>query len=126
PMSATRRHFLKASSTLAASLPLLRLPAAAAATAGPNVATPTPTGMSRGLLFDRADLPRIRANLALPRFDALRAQVLERDETADRRFLETELRLQNHVRDMARARVLLEQAAFAYVLTDERRHLDLA
>lgn len=125
-MSATRRHFLKVSSTLAASLPLLRMPASAAGDTRPRAGDPVSKNATRGLLFDRADLPRIRENLTLPRFEALRAQVLERDEAADRRFLETELRLHNRVRDLSRARLLLEHASFAHVLTGEKRHLDLA
>ena len=66
-MSATRRHFLKVSSTLAASLPLLRMPASAAGDTRPRAGDPVSKNATRDLLFDRADLPRITQPLLLLR-----------------------------------------------------------
>jgi hypothetical protein len=123
-MQPDRRTFLKSSALLAAALPLARSTAhAAPARPGTTAATPSP---HRGVLFDRADVARIRANLELPRLAAMRAQILESDLAADRRFLERELRLNNHVTDMARAREILERTSFAYALYEDQAQLAMA
>lgn len=119
-----RRTFLKSAGLLTAALPLL-------SRAAPGEATPHPGatedfGPGRGLLFDAADLPRIRANLELPRFRDLHATVFPADLAAELRFLRDEIRLENLVQDFARARKLLENAAFAFVLTRDAAQLELA
>ncbi len=119
----TRRTFLKTSATLAAALPLLRLPLGATeptAPAGPS------SGSARGLLFDATDLPRMRANLELPRFATIRAMLFDVDFAAETKFLLVELRLNNHVSDFMRAWKLIQNNAFAYVITGSPRHRDLA
>ena len=119
----SRRTFLKTSATLAAALPLVRLPVQAAETtpsAGPG------SGAARGLLFDRADLPRIRANLELPRLAEIRAMLLNVDFAAETKFLREELRLNNHVADFMRAWKLVQNCAFAHAVFGDQRQLDLA
>ena len=117
-----RRTFLKSAGVLA-TLPLLHRVAHGSEIAVPPDAQP---GGKRGLLFDADDIPRIRANLESPRFADLHALVFPADMAANERFLRDELRLENLVVDMARARKLLECAAFAYVLTRDPRQLALA
>ncbi|MDP2136767.1 MAG: heparinase II/III family protein [Candidatus Didemnitutus sp.] len=119
----TRRTFLKTSATLAAALPLLRIPLGAADSPAPAGASP---GAARGLLFDAADLPRMRANLELPRFAAVRAMLFEVDFAAETKFLREELRLNNHVADFMRGWKLIQNNAFAYALTGSEQHRDLA
>ena len=124
-MLSNRRRFLQSSALFAAALPLSRT-ALAAATPPPRAATASAAPPSGGLLFDPADLPRIRANLELPRLAAMRKEVLESDLDADRRFLTEELRLHNRVTDMARARTILERTAFAFALFQDQRQLAVA
>lgn len=127
----TRRSFLKTSATLAA-LPLAVGPLAAASAAPasssktPSGSDALPPGPTRGLLFDRSELPRIRANLELPRLADLRTQLLNVDFAAETKFLREELRLNNHVADFMRAWKLVEHCAFAHVVWGDPRQLDLA
>ena len=117
-----RRMFLKSAGVLA-SLPLL----GRAMTGSESPVTPAvQPSRTRGLLFDAEDIPRIRENLAAPRFAEMRAQVFPAEMDANEHFLRDELRLENLMVDMARARQLLEHAAFAYVLTKDQRQLALA
>lgn len=115
----SRRTFLKTTAALAA-LPLLRLPLSAG-----EAPVQSPAAGRRGLLFDAADLPRIRANLDLPRLAEVRAKLLEVDFAQETKFLH-ELRLNNHVADFLRAWQLVENCAFAYTVWGDRRQLDLA
>ena len=117
-----RRMFLKSAGVLA-SLPLL---GRAMTGSESPVAPAVPPRRVSGLLFDVEDIPRIRANLEAPRFAELRALVFPADMAANEHFLRDELRLENLTVDMARARQLLERAAFAYVLTKDQRQLSLA
>ncbi len=119
-MTTSRRTFLQTSAALAASLPFARL-----SSAQPGAA-PTQAGVKRGLFFDDADLPRIRANLDDPRFSEIRRQIYELDHAAARRFLRDELRLNDHVTDFARARALLEHAALSHKLRSDAESLETA
>lgn len=122
-MNTSRRAFLKTSATLAAALPLSRL--ATGATTG----TPPPSLPAdgrRGLLFDASDLPRIRANLELPRLSEVRASLLEIDFATELRFLRDEIRLNNHVADFLRVWKLVQNSAFAYAVWRDPRQLELA
>lgn len=118
-----RRTFLKRSAVLAASLPLLRLPLGAAET--PPATAPVP-GAARGLIFDPSELPRIRANLDLPRCAEVRSMLLDVDFAAEAKFLQDEVRFNNHVIDFGRVWKLVENCAFAYTVWGDRRQLDLA
>lgn len=81
---------------------------------------------SASLLFDANDLPRIRANLELPRFTELRASVFPSDLPAREKFLRDEVRLENLMYDMLKVRTYLEQAAFAYVVSRDPAQLAVA
>jgi len=120
--STTRRSFLKTTAALSASLPLTRLSAQTAPTSGAKSA---PSAQS-GLLFDRGDLPRIRANLELPRLAAVKEMLLKVNFAAETKFLREELRLTNHVTDFMRAWVLVQNCAFAHTIWGDPRQLDLA
>jgi hypothetical protein len=120
----TRRSFLKSSAALAAALPFARLPLSAAEPAA--TASVPAASLSRGLLFDPADLPRIRANLDLPRLAEVRATLLNVDFAVETKFLRDEMRLNNHVADFMRVWKLVENCAFAYVVWGDQRQLDLA
>jgi hypothetical protein len=118
-MNPTRRTFLKSSAFLAASLPLARFPLSAAEPA-PAAAAP---GASRGLLFDEADLPRIRANTQHPRFASLWAEMTGANLADDTDFLQNKVRFNNHVADMMRCRQIVERSAFVYAVTNDAAHL---
>ncbi len=119
----TRRTFLKTSAALAASLPFARLPLGAAE---PSAAPAPAPGAARGLLFDQSDLPRIRANLDLPRCAEMRATLRDIDFAAETKFLREELRLNNHVVDFGRAWKHTQNCAFAYAVWGDPRQLELA
>lgn len=86
----------------------------------------------RGLLFDAADLPRIRKNLASPRFAGLWREMSTMDQATDTShaaevaFLEKEMRFTNHASHMVRARAALERSAFNYAMHGGADDLALA
>jgi len=85
-----------------------------------------PFTKKRGLLFDESDLPRIRANVADPRFAECWQNLVSADLGADADFLEHHVRLNHHVDDMLRVRGILERTAFVYVVTADPRQLAVA
>jgi hypothetical protein len=118
----TRRTFLKSSAALAATLPFARLPLTAVE--NPGAASPSALTQKEGLLFAASDLPRIRANLDLPRCTGIRDMLLNVDFDAETKFLRDEIKMDNHVVDFARARRLVENCSFAHaVWGDQRQHL---
>jgi hypothetical protein len=118
-----RRTFLKSSAVLAATLPFARLPLGAAEkSAG---AASSGSAPKQGLLFDAADLPRIRANLDLPRCAEIRAQLLDVDFAAETKFVREEARDNNHVADFMRLWKLVQNCAFAHAVWGDQRQLDL-
>jgi len=119
-MPHTRRDFLRTGLSLGA---LLALRSAAR---GVDAAPATTAAGRRGLLFDAADLPRLRATVQRPEFRAFWAFMTEVDFAAEERFLRTELKLTNHVTHMSRAQVCLMRSAFVHLLTPDPRHLALA
>lgn len=122
-MKQTRRTFLQTSSLLAATLPLAsRL----SAMANPDSTPAVSAGVKRGLLFDEADLPRIRANTTDPRYAALWQSMLAADMAEDRDWLEHKVRLRNHVVDLLRVQRILERTSFIYVVNRDPAQLALA
>ncbi len=118
-MNSTRREFLQRTGLTTAGLLLApRFQEAAAQVAAPS-AVP-------GLLWDAADLPRIKETLKLPRFQPFWKTLVEADKAADRTFLTNELKLNNHVAHFLRARQILERESFAYAVTGDTVHSDLA
>jgi Heparinase II/III-like protein len=118
-MNQSRRAFLQTASLAALALPVGRLAAA-------SPQEPAPPGKRRGLLFDREDLPRIRANAAHPRFASYWKGLVSADLADDTDFLLHHVRRNNHTADMLRVRTILERAGFVYVVTGEKRQLDIA
>lgn len=110
---------------MAAALPLLGRATEQTAIAGTEETAFQP-GPDHGLLFDAEDVPRIRANLESPRFAELRALIFPADLAANERFLRDELRMENLVVDMLRARQILERAALAYAVSRDAQQLALA
>jgi hypothetical protein len=80
----------------------------------------------RGLLFDADEVERMRETTRHPRFAPYWKSLSEADLASDMRFLEKELRLNNHVQDMLRARQILERSSFVYLITKSERHRDVA
>ena len=81
---------------------------------------------SQALLFDQSDISRIQATQKLPRFASYWKTMLEADLAADRKFLRTELRLNNHVADLLRARQILERSSFVYAINGDKNHLEIS
>ncbi len=84
------------------------------------------TAVKKGLLFDVGDLPRIRQTIAHPRFAPLWDSYVKADLAADKIFLLEELRLNNHVRHLARAWQTLERSSFVYAVNKDPGHLEIA
>lgn len=84
------------------------------------------TTARRGLFFDEADLPRIRANTTDPRFAEFWQSQLQVDVAADTKFLTEELKLTNHVTHLLRAQRILERASFIYLVNRDPKQLALA
>ena len=121
-MKQSRRAFLQTSTLLAAALPLARLRLGAAE---PGTPAPVP-GQHRGLLFDDADLPRIRANTRDPRYARLWQTMLAADVAADTDFLEHQVRLNNHRIDFLRCQKILERSAFIFLINRDPVQATLA
>jgi hypothetical protein len=121
----TRRTFLKSSAALAAALPFARLDLRGVETPAAAL-PPLPAGGRRGLLFDEADLPRIRANTQHPRFAAYWQSLLAADVAAATTFLTKELRTTNQVTHLLRAQQILDRAAFIYLVNRDPVQRDLA
>jgi hypothetical protein len=109
--------------TLAATFLLLALRGAVRAADPDRPATPA---APRGLLFDAADLPRLRANVQRPEFREFWAYMTGLDFAAEERFLTREINLRNHITDMSRAQVTAVRAAFMHLLHPDPRQLALA
>ena len=121
----TRRTFLKSSAALAAALPFARLDLSGAETPAAAL-PPLPAGGRRGLLFDEADLPRIRANTRHPRFAAYWQSLLAADIAAATTFLTKELRTTNQVTHLLRAQQILDRASFIYLVNRDPAQAGLA
>src|SRR5207249_11690941 len=120
-MKASRREFLHRSTLAAASICLGAQSAHAEIVPDEKKST-----MHRHLLFDGGDIPRILKTVQHPRFVEYWKSMKDADLVADTKFLRDELRLNNHVKDMLRARQVLERSSFVYRLTEDKRHLDVA
>ncbi len=111
----SRRQFIRLAGRAAAGLPLLPLA---------GRISPLLSGQDsprrQGLLFDAADLPRLRVALNHPRLKAYWDSVVHADLAADAEFLRSGVRLHNHVSDMLRVRMILERTSFAYAVTGDR------
>lgn len=119
-MPLPRREFLRTTLGLGALLALHGTVRAADVLAPGAAATP------RGLLFDAADLPRLRVNVRRPEFREFWQYLNTVDFAAEEKFLTTELRYTNHIVDMSRADIIMLRSAFLHLLFPDARHLALA
>ena len=117
PLNSTRRDFLQAGLSLSLLLGMRSVLRGASADSDP-AGTP-------GLMFDEADLPRLRATLAGPEFIGEWRAMQEPNFADDEKFLRHELRLNQPVPDLGRAANVLFRSAFVYRLTSDPRHLAL-
>ncbi|MEZ5278035.1 MAG: heparinase II/III family protein [Opitutaceae bacterium] len=81
---------------------------------------------SLGLLFDSAEVPRIRTTLQRPEFAAFWDGARRADLAADERFLREELRLNNPNSDLARAANILQRCAFVQAIESDPAQVALA
>jgi hypothetical protein len=77
---------------------------------------PSAPSLAHSLLFDRSDLPRIRATLQRPEFTAFWDSLRGADLADDERFLREELKLNEPNKDLLRAVNILQRCAFVQVL----------
>ncbi|MDB6093550.1 MAG: hypothetical protein JWM32_1112 [Verrucomicrobia bacterium] len=122
-MSHTRRQFLRSGFTFGAALIALR---GITSAGSESPAVGKKPGAARGLLFDDADLPRIRANVQRPEFREFWDFMTKVDFAAEEKFLTQELRFTNHITDMSRAQVIMLRSAFVHVITPDPKHVALA
>jgi hypothetical protein len=126
-MPTTRRDFLKLGAIAATALPLM--PEFGKALAGPEPhAVPTVPAPEApgGLLFDEADIPRMRLALAHPHVVPYWESIKGADLAADRNFIRNEAKLTNHSKDMLQVRQILERTSFVYALTGDGAQCDVA
>jgi hypothetical protein len=82
--------------------------------------------LTRGLLFDAEDLPRLQETIKHPRFAPYWNSLKDADLEKDKKFLREEMKLFNHVKDFLTARIILERTSFVYLLTKDERQLEVA
>ncbi len=110
-----RRTFMQAATTAAAGIAVTK-----------KISYGKGTPDAAHLFFDPAELSRLRQSWSLPVFREFTAQVLAVDLAADEKFLKKELDIQNHIRHLQRADIILQREAFAYLMTEEKSRLELA
>ncbi|GAB5561433.1 MAG: hypothetical protein SynsKO_30800 [Synoicihabitans sp.] len=120
-MHLPRRTFLRTSVGFAVALPFTRLQGQSATSGSSDASDRAP-----GLLFDPADLPRIRRNLEHPRLTTVREKLRNVDHAERLQFIRHESSLRNRVRHMREIREALENAAFAFAVWEDPRDLELA
>ncbi len=120
-MKTSRREFLQRGALAASGLYLSARNAKAEFLLAEDLASP-----EAGLLFDESDVPRILQTIKHPRFADYWKSMQYADLKNDLQFLKDELRLNNHVKDMLRARQILERSSFVYRLTHDKQHLEVA
>jgi hypothetical protein len=83
--------------------------------------------MAWGLYFDEADLPALRRRFSEDaRFRPLRDAMAARDGAAERRFLEADVRLNDHLDDLSRVAAIAQQRSFHALLTGDASSAGLA
>ncbi len=120
-MRASRRRFLSSAAATAAGIALSPWQALAG-----YIPTRSRGTDSRGMLFDKADVPRIRETLKLPRFAVYWSSLVDADLEADKKFLRTQVRMNNHAVDFLKVRQILERTSFVYTVGGDKRHLEVA
>lgn len=120
-MQSSRRRFLNAAALTAAGVALSPWKAIAG-----YIPSPAPGATSRGLLFDKADIPKIRETFKLPRFAPYWKSLIDANLEVDKKFLRTEVKLNNHAIDFLKVRQILERTSFAYTIAGDKRQLEVA
>ena len=93
----------------------------------PGCGTLTRDGLAYGLFFDAERLPALRRRFAEnENFASLREHLAAIDHAAERRFLETEIRYNDHLFDLRRIGATAPNLAFYYAMTGDRASGDLA
>ena len=123
-MPIPRRDFIRSSFGLGALFALRNL--AGAATTAPGTSPAPAAAAQPGLLFDAADLPRIRATVHRPEFAEFWDFMTKVDFAAEEKFLLHELSLNNRIAHMSRAQGIMMRSAFVHVLYPDPQHLALA
>ena len=118
-MQQTRRRFIQTTGIGLGALTAL------SPTLGADPAADVPGGGPR-LLFDRADLTRIRATVTRPEFAALWRSKTEADLAADEHFLRDQLNPADLLTDLGRAGEILTRSAFVHAVAPDPRQLALA
>ena len=120
-MQESRRRFLNSAALTAAGIALSPWKAIAG-----YIPSPSRGAILHGMLFDKADIPRIRDTFKLPRFAGYWKSLADADLEADKKFLRTEVRLNNHAVDMLKVRQILERTSFVYTIGGDKRQLEVA
>lgn len=116
----TRRDFMKLSATAAASVSLLGNAAIAIPASENDV-------LAHKLVFDENDLPRMRELFQnSPQFVSFRKRLASIDRTAERRFLQSEVRYNDQLYDIVRVTRTAESMAFLYLMTGDEDGANLA
>ena len=92
-----------------------------------EISSLSPPALSHSLFFSSDDLPPMQSLFAEdPRFSDLRAMLLGVDRDAERRFMASEVRIYDQVRDLPRLANLAESMAFLWLMTRDDDAADLA
>ena len=114
----SRRNFLQFGTGLGA---ISLLPSVSRGTA-----TSAPAQLPPGLMFDHAELPRLRQSLQHPAFAPYWESAHNADITDDRHFLTQEVDLKNRVRDLGRVAGIALRSSFVHAIEPNAQHLAIA
>ncbi len=85
------------------------------------------TGKEIGVFFDRKDIPEFRRLFEFePMFASLKTELQGVDREAERKFLETEVRYNDHLYDIKRVSETAQQMAFLYLFSGDKDAANLA
>lgn len=88
---------------------------------------PATAQTSTGLFFDQKDIPKLRERFNNdPLFAEFKTSLESVDREAEVRFMESEVRYNDHLYDIARLSRFAQDMAFHYVFTGKRESADLA
>lgn len=112
----SRREFLH-DAAIAAGL----MAVAPAMATGPGRSGTAHSRIPLGLFLTADEVPALRQKVQNQIFRSYWQELLEADLAPDRRFLEKEIDLHNHIRHIDRACKILEREAFVYLVTGDRK-----
>lgn len=82
--------------------------------------------LGQALLFDASELPRIKRTLERPEFTNFWEKNRDADLADDLKFLSDEIKLNEPVKDLARAANILMRCAFVHAITNDEAQLPIA